>query len=81
MALLLFSLFHGSFYMFLFLLFFFVEDVYSQKAGGLNFMPLRCKHCIGKLNKNITQYFIYFFFFKSTIRSLVAALLSNRCDQ
>ena len=48
-------------------------------------MPLRCKHCIGKLNKNITQYFKCFFLLlkkkKSTIRSLVAALLSNRCDQ
>lgn len=30
------------------LLYLSVEDVYSQKAGGLDFMSLRLEHCIGK---------------------------------
>lgn len=59
-----------SFYMFFFF-FFFVEDVNSQKAGGLYFMPLRYKLCIGKLTSDYISPYLNAFLF--TIRSLVAA--------
>lgn len=42
----------------------FVEDVNSQKAGGLDFMPLRHEHCIGKLiYSSISNIFLCFEYF------------------